>query len=60
MVCFVNDVGRQDEENTVTIRDDDVNDLTTDYNDLLNLKVQKVAGGNIIKHPRYFLHVASK
>lgn len=54
MVCFVNDVGRQDEESTITIRDDDVNDLTTDYNDLLNLKVQKVAGGNIIKHPPIF------
>lgn len=54
MVCFVNGSYEKDDENSITIGDDEVNDLTTDYNDLLNLKVQKVAGGSIIKHPPIF------
>lgn len=54
MVCFVNDSSGTDADNAIAIRDDEVNDLTTDYNDLLNLKVQKVAGGSIIKYPPIF------
>lgn len=54
MVCFVNDACGRNADNAIMIRDDEVNDLTTDYNDLLNLKVQKVAGGSIIKYPPIF------
>lgn len=54
MVCFVNDSFSKEETSKMAYKDNEVNDLTTDENDFLNLKLQRVSGGSVINYPPIF------
>lgn len=54
MVCFVNDSFSKEKQSKMADKDNEINDLTTDENDYLNLKLQRVSGGSIINFPPIF------